>query len=212
MKNQKIYSAVYLIGLILSLVFLFMTAFFKGKNLNLYICGKVFHPYLLQHLGILFWFTANFMNMCEIKHKKSEKVPKGIAFLVIGMVTLCLWGITDSTIDGLKDSETQNIITLSDGKEITMNEVTDYSSLNKDWELHYIYVYRTKGIIAEKIGEIDETYFSNRCIADGKYTYEYNESTKVLKIVCEYGKYGNDTVKLKPEYDTGYMDFEFQLE
>lgn len=38
------------------------------------------------------------------------------------------------------------------------------------------------------------------------------EQSKKLTIVCEYGTYGDGTVRLKEEYNTGFWSEEFTLE
>ena len=65
---------------------------------------------------------------------------------------------------------------------------------------------------AALLQQIDETDFSNNCLEQGKYEYEYDEKSKLLTVICEYGEYGDDTVFLKEEYDTGFMSYEFELE
>ncbi|MDE6709809.1 MAG: hypothetical protein K2J76_04910, partial [Oscillospiraceae bacterium] len=79
-------------------------------------------------------------------------------------------------------------------------------------ELTYMDVYQINGFAAKKAGEIDESYFSNKCLLQDKYTYEYDEANKKLTIICEYGTFDSGFLKLKEEYDTGFLEREFTLE
>ena len=92
-----------------------------------------------------------------------------------------------------------------------LSERIDYIA-GTEIELTYMDVYQISGIAAKKLGKIDESYFSNKCLSQDKYTYEYDEASKKLTIICEYGTYGDSFVSLKEEYDTGFWEEEFILE
>lgn len=104
-------------------------------------------------------------------------------------------------------------ITLSDENKILLNERATYSKFGeRKFEYTYMDVYQIKGITVKKLGEINETYFSNKCLSQDKYSYEYDEQSKKLTVICEYGTYGDSVVHLKEEYDTGFWSGEFTLE
>ena len=92
-------------------------------------------------------------------------------------------------------------ITLSDGNEIIFKEYIEQK------EYTYIEVYQVNGIIAKKIGFIDEIFFYNQCLLQDKYSYEYDEAGKKLTVICEHG-----SASLEELYGTDFWEREFILE
>ena len=115
--------------------------------------------------------------------------------------------------DNINEKADRERLVLSDGNEILLKERIAHITIGETrFEHTYMDVYHINGFAAKKLGEIDETYFSNKCLSQDKYTYEYDEASKKLTIICEYGTYGNEVVRLKEEYDTGFWEKEFTLE
>ena len=194
---------------IFDIVMIGISAVFLGLSIYLKIVGGEL---------ILFGYawsstdTGNFLNalLCVwiftswIDQPKSEKRRNVIilcAVLLVLEVVLISWSAYEK-INGKADRER---LVLSDGNKILLSERISHSTIGETkFEFTHMDVYQIKGIAAKKLGEINETYFSNKCLSQDKYTYEYDEASKKLTIICEYGTYGDSFVSLKEEYDTGF--------
>lgn len=164
--------------------------------------------------------TGNFLNafLCvwiftswqeQPESAKRRKVMILCAVLFVLELGLLSWSAYEK-INGKADRER---LVLSDGNEILLSERITHSTIGETkFEFTYMDVYQIKGIAVKKLGRIDETYFSNKCLSQDKYTYEYDGTSKKLTIICEYGTYGDGFVRLKEEYDTGFWEEEFTLQ
>lgn len=140
--------------------------------------------------------------------KRRNIMILGAALFVLEIV-LISWAVYED----IKNTADMERITLSDGNKILLDERITYIKFDeKKFEYTYMDVYQINGITAKKLGEINESYFSNKCLSQDKYSYEYDEQSKKLTIICEYGTYGDSVVHLKEEYDTGFWSEEFTLE
>lgn len=163
-----------------------------GNFLNALLCVWIFIPWIGQPKNAK---RRNAMILCAV-----------LFVLEIVLISLAVY----EDIKGTADKER---ITLSDGSEILLHERVTHSTFDeRKYEYTYMDVYQINGITAKMLGGINETYFSNRCLLQDKYAYEYDEADKKLTVVCEYGTYGDSVVHLKEEYDTGFWKEEFLLE
>ncbi|MDE5577277.1 MAG: hypothetical protein K2J11_07815, partial [Oscillospiraceae bacterium] len=165
------------------------------------------------YMGIFFQLVLwvwNFISWIgQPKSKKRTKCMVVCAVFFALEVGVIVWAVHEN----IKNTVDIEQITLSDGNEILLKERISHTTIGKTrFEDTYMDVYQINGIAAKKLGEIDESYFSNKCLLQDKYTYEYDEASKKLTIICEYGTYGNGVVRLKEEYDTGFWEKEFTLE
>lgn len=204
-KKMSILDIVEVTGVFLILALIIVLDVTKRELL---LFGYLFEKYFLT---CVFYLTADISLFSGIKAKKINKKQK-IAFIVGCVMTvviivlgLPLW------YGNIKDTVDTERLTLSDGNEVLLRERVHPFSDGTDYT--YMDVYRIDGIIAKNLGKIDETYFSNKCLLQDKYTYEYDETSKMLTIICEYGTYGeNSAARLTEEYDTGFWEVEFTLE
>lgn len=179
--------------------------YLKAVDRELFLFGYVWYPnyigFFLEVL-LLAWIGAP-------KSKKRRNVIIVCAVMLVLEAGLIVWAVYDN----IKNTADTEQITLSDRNKILLNESTTYGKIGeKKFEYTYMDVYQINGIAAKKLGRIDETYFSNKCLSQDKYSYEYDEQSKMLTVVCEYETYGDGTVRLKEEYDTGFWSGEFTLE
>lgn len=184
---------------------------FSDKVLILFNC--VFDKDLLKFsVSFLMFIGYAIIVVPEWLQKKigRKKIFTMCSFLAVVLI-FTIWAFIDTISNGVKECRISQRLTLSDGTEIFLTEETEHSSIDKKHELKYLNIYQLSFITAERIGFIDETDFSNDCLEQGKYEYEYDEKNKLLTVICEYGEYGDDTVFLKEEYDTGFMSYDFKL-
>lgn len=184
---------------------------FSDKELILFGC--VFDKILLQCCVVFLMFIGYVVIVVPEWIKKKAAVVKTVfrCGLLAAILIFAVWGVADTILSGVNEYRISQRLTLSDGTELLLTEETAQSSINEEYETKYLNIYQVSGITAERIGWIDETYFSNDCLEQDKYEYKYDEANRRLTITCEYGEYGNEAVRLKEEFDTGFMSFDFNL-
>lgn len=174
---------------------------------TLYIFDRFFNPNIFLFLVFMLISGENmYLYIRSPQEEKKEKKPvAGTAVMLI----ISVLGIGSIIYFGVKDPPYTVAETLPDGTVILLAERNDHSAGEPQSKLTYLDVYRLKGFKAVKIGNIDETRFSNRCLAEDKYTLDYNEETRVLTVACEYGDYSHGFINPKEELDTGVMTYKF---
>lgn len=197
-----------IIVLVISVIILGFFIYLVRTDSELYLFGYMWKVnYIVIFLQAV-TFASYFISWTgQPKSKKRTKAMISFAVIFVLEAGLLVW----SAYDNINEKADKERIVLSDGKEVMLSERIDYIAGTKI-ELTYMDVYQINGFAAKKLGEIDETYFSNKCLSQDKYSYEYDEAGKKLTIICEYGTYGDGTVRLKEEYDTGFWEKEFILE
>lgn len=165
--------------------------------------------YVVGFLSVLMWACIIILRIGKPKSKKERNIMILCTVLSVLEIGLLAW----AAYDNFNEKADRERLVLSDGNEIFLKERIAHSTIGETrFEHTYMDVYQINGFAAKKLGEIDETYFSNKCLSQDKYTYEYDEASKKLTIICEYGTYGDGFVRLKEEYDTGFWEKEFILE
>lgn len=191
-------------------VILGFAIYLKIAGGELFLFGYVWHytdigNFLNAFLCV--WYFISWVG--QPKSAKRRNIMILCVVLFVLEIVLIFWAVYED----IKNTADMEQITLSDGNKILLNERTTYSKFGeRKFEYTYMDVYQINGITAKKLGKIDETYFSNKCLSQDKYSYEYDEQSKKLTVVCEYGTYGDGMVRLKEEYDTGFWSEEFTLE
>lgn len=211
-------SPLYIILLLTAVVFMGIYCFLMKNDSMLYIFGRLFRPYIFMYVYyIIFFGQYIYLYLIGMRKEQDKEKKKNLLICTVistFMVIVGICGAADNICDGVKDPPYFVSKTLSDGTVVLFAERTDYIAgfeKKPESELTYFDIYRLKGFAAAKIGDIDESYFSNRCLAQDKYILDYDENSKTLTVACEYGVYGNDFVHLKEEFDTGVMTYEFIL-
>lgn len=191
---------------LLSIILLAAYLIFLKTDRVLYLGGKIFSVKLLLY----FWFTINSIDLLNrgLKAKtsggKKNYIASGVCIIMLaGGIIAC----GSSAYNGFAHSKNSQKIKLSDGNVICLQE---YGSKSKRRDTQ-IYIYQTKKFTAVKTGKIDESYISTDCLAQNAYSYDYDDTSKTLIIHCNYGTFGNQFLMLRPEYETGTVDYKFQL-
>lgn len=169
---------------------------------TLYIFDRFFNPNIF--LFLVYMLISGENMYLYIRSPKEEKKP--VARTAVMLIISAL-GVGSIIYFGVKDPPYTVAETLPDGTVILLSEYKDYLAgfeKNPENELTYLDVYRLKGFKAVKIGNINETRFSNKCLAQDKYTLDYNEETKTVTVACEYGGYGDRS-------DTEVLTYDFYL-
>lgn len=199
-----------IVAFVILVAILGFAIYLKIAGGELFLFGYVWHYTDIGAFPSAFsivWIFISWAGQPKSAKRRNNMILCAVLF-VLEIVLISLAICED--IKGTVDTE---LITLSDGSEILLHERVTYSNFDeKKFEYTYMDVYQINGITSKKLGRIDETYFSNKCLSQDKYSYEYDEQSKILTVVCEYGTYGDGTVHLKEEYDTGFWSGEFTLE
>lgn len=199
-----------IIGIVIAVIIFGFVGYLAITDRELFLFGYMWKvnyiAIFLQAVLIILYFISW---IGQPKSKKRTKAMISFAVLFALEVGLIAW----YAYDNINKKVDRERLVLSDGNEILLSERISHSTIGETkFESTYMDVYQINGIAAKKLGEIDESYFSNKCLLQDKYTYEYDEASKKLTIICEYGTYGNEVVRLKEEYDTGFREKEFTLE
>lgn len=176
-------------------------------KIELLLFGNLFNDFFINSILFAISVIVTICNMiCKMKGRNLDKGQKNVfaIFCIMGAVGVAMnvficYGNTKNTLD-------MERIVLSDGKMILFSEYIDYMAGTTP-ELTYMNVYQINGVIAKKLGKIDESPFSNKCLLQDKYTYEYDEANKKLTVICEHG-----SASLEEQNGTGFWSGEFTLE
>lgn len=208
-NRNKLGTAADIADCVLMILCVALFIFTGGEKI--YVFDRFFSGHIFIFIGYLV-IGAEHLFLYLRGLKAGKKTGKYIAAAIL-TAAISLFGIAVNIYFAF--SGTLYIIaeTFSDGTKVLLSERTDYIAghdKTPENELTYIDVYRLKAFKAVKIGTIDETYFSNKCLAQSKYALDYSADEKKLTVSCEYGVYGNSFVHLKEEYDTGILVYEFE--
>lgn len=191
---------------ILSFVIIAAYLIYLKSGIVFYIKGKIFSRKILLYL----WFTINGIEMLNRGLKIKTSGGKKNYAVLISCIIMVAFGIGASSValyEGFVHSKSSQIVELSDGNVLCLQEFGSKSK-RRDTKL---YIYQTKNHTAVQIGTIDETYYAADCLVKNNFSYDYDDTTRTLIMHCNYGTFGNQFVMMRPEYDTGTIDYKFQL-
>ena len=131
-------------------------------------------------------------------------------FLDISAVVITLFCLINSLATDMKASAAKDILRLGDKSSVMLCEsvLTDDNDAVTEVRID---VYAMNGRLCRKIGEIDETLFSVRCVETDSYRYYISEDGRQLTLECLYGTYGSGTYTLTPQADTGTLTYVFEI-
>lgn len=210
-KDGSILTVGFWVYVIVIIAFLGLGWYLKHMEADLFLFGYIWNRQFLSWFTIVILYIG-FLYMW--KGQPNSRRRKICMILALVMIVLGVGAISyDVFYRNVKNTAAAEQIVLPDGKEVLFMETLDHVRIiEKTFENTYFNVYQKNGIIVRKVGEIDESYFSNKCLSQDTYSYEYDEADRKLTVVCEYGTYGDSVVSLKEEYDTGTLKYEFVLE
>ncbi len=209
-KDRSVLTVGFWVYVIVIIALLGLGWYLNHMESDLFLFGYIWDRQYLRgftiavlYIGLLYMWKGQ---------PKSRK-RKICMILALVMIILSVGAIPYSVYRDMKNRVEVEQIVLPDGKEVLFTETLGHVRiLERTFELTYFNVYQKNGIIVRKVGEIDESYFSNKCLSQDTYSYEYDEADRKLTVICEYGTYGDSVVSLKEEYDTGTLSWEFVLE
>ena len=172
---------------------------------ELFLFGYMWETnYVVGFLSVLMWVCLIILRIGKPKSKKERNIMILCTVLSVLEIGMLAWVVYDN----INEKIDRERLSLSDGKEVMLLECIDYLKLSEGkLEFTYMDVYQINGIAAKKLGKIDETYFSNKCLLQDKYSYEYDEESKKLTVICEHG-----SASLEKQNGTGFWEREFILE
>lgn len=209
-KDRSILTVGFWVYVIVIIALLGLGWYLKHMESDLFLFGYIWDRQYLSEFTIAVLYIGLFVTW---KGQPKSRKRNIIMIIALVMIVLGVGAIPYSVYIDMKNRVEVEQIVLSDGREVLFTETLGHVRiLEKTFELTYFNVYQKNGIIVRKVGEIDESYFSNKCLSQDTYSYEYDEADRKLTVVCEYGTYGDSVVSLKEEYDTGTLSWEFVLE
>lgn len=209
-KERSVLTVGFWVYVIVIIAFLGLGWYLNHIESDLFLFGYIWdRQYLRDFTIVVLYIVFLYMWMGKPKSRKRNICM----ILALVMIILGVGGISYGVYRDVKNTVEVEQIVLPDGREVLFTETLGHVRiLEKTFELTYFNIYQKNGIIVRKIGEIDESYFSNKCLSQDTYSYEYDEADRKLTVVCEYGTYEDSVVSLKEEYDTGTLRWEFVLE
>ncbi|MDE5937330.1 MAG: hypothetical protein K2G83_08000 [Ruminococcus sp.] len=125
----------------------------------------------------------------------------------LGIVLVCM---INGIAEDAKASKVKDILPIDKRIKIVLCEVTEHNNMI-DADSSYINVFKVNNNIARKLGVIDEVYFSVKCVEEDMYTYFFDAESGTVTIECSYGWFGDGTVMMNPDYETGKIRYVFKL-
>lgn len=200
-NRKKALDVLYYIGITLAAIAFCFFGYMKLADVELFLFNRIIGCYTICFVAVTFFLLVRIMG----GYKKLKKLDYQLWLMVISCVVSAACLINSVAEDSGK-SKTKT--------EIVVNEATNVylcESIQKNGHTK-ITVYRVRDRLVKKLGEIDEKPFTSRCIADNRCTWDISENGDIITIHCNYGKYVDERVELKKEYDTGTLSYPFALE
>ena len=209
-KDRSVLTVGFWVYVIVIIALLGLGWYLNHMESDLFLFGYIWDRQYLREFTIPVLYIG-FLFMWKGRPKSRKRKIYMILALVV--IILYVGSIPYFVYRDMKNTVEVEQIVLPDGKEVLFTETLSHVRIiEKTFENTYFNIYQKNGIIIRKVGEIDESYFSNKCLSQDTYSYEYDEADRKLTVVCEYGTYGDSVVSLKEEYDTGILSWEFVLE
>lgn len=200
-KKLKMNDALYYIGITAAAAAFCFFGYMKLTDTELFIFDRIIGCYTICFTAVLSFLVIRVMMI----YSKSKKFAYQTILMIIAAVVAAVCLINSIAEDSRK-SKTKDVLNIVEGTDVFLCEDVEKSGHTR------IDVYRVRNRLAKKIGEIDERYFSVRCVEEDTYTYNVSDDYSIININCHYGTYGNDMISLNPAFDTGVMTFSFVLD
>lgn len=200
-KKSNASDAFYYIGITLAAAAFCFFGYMKLADIEIFIFNRIIGCYTICFTAVVVFLLIRIYTLySKTKHVNYQVVLMSIACFV---GALCF---INSIAEDFSKSKRKDKITVNETTMVYLCERVEKSGHTK------IDVYRVRDRLVKKIGEIDEKPFSVRCVAEGAYDYFVGDNGDVITINCKYGKYYDERVALKSEYDKGYLSYTFALE
>ncbi len=200
-KGLKAIEVFYYIFITLAVLAFCIFGYMKLADMELLILDRLIGCYTICFTAVTVFMLVRILLM----YNKAKKIGYQMWLMIIACVVsgVCL---INSVAEDSSKTKVKGIIKVNDATKVLLCEITQKNGHTK------IDVYRVRDRMAKKLGEIDEKPFSVRCVAEKKYDHYLSDNQDIITIVCNYEKYYDEMVELKPEYDKGYLEYSFALE
>lgn len=192
------------IFLVVTLVFYSAFLLLTVLDRELLLGSLVIDPRILNYLGL----TCQMVYVGFTRKRSTKPKPGKTAWRICLIMSIVLILLEASSIPSdIKDTIAVKELILPDGKKVLMIENQYEDRFLGTYK--YIKVYQKGFLSSIELGKIDEYYFSNACLLQNKYSYDYDTQSKILTIHCKYGAWGDETISLV--HDTGTISNDFQV-
>lgn len=205
-KKAKVMETFYFILMTLLVCGFGFFGYCKLTDSYIRLFGRLFSCYSLGFFAVLLFFIVRSV-MVFVKTGKKMNYR---LFLNLSAAVITLFCMINSMAADIKSSGTMDILKLGDKSRVMLCESVFTDDDGSITEVR-IDVYGMNGRICRKLGEIDETLFSVRCVETDSYRYYISEDGRQLTLECLYGAYGNGTYMLTPQADTGTLTYIFEI-
>ncbi|MBR6580046.1 MAG: hypothetical protein IKK66_01980 [Ruminococcus sp.] len=200
-KGAKAYETFYYIAMTIAVAAFAFFGYMKLSDTEIFIFDRLIGCYTICFTVVLVFTVIRIITM----YRKKNKIDYQTGLMIASGVVAATCFINSFAEDCAK-SKTKDVLVVNEATNVFLCERIEDNGHTK------IDVYRVRDRMAKKIGEIDERPFSTRCVAEDTYEYVVSDNGDIITITCEYGKYYDEKVALKPEYDKGYLTFSFALD
>lgn len=197
-KAAKAYETFYYIFITLAVMGFGYFGYLKLTDTDIYFYDRVINCYTLCFAAAFVFLALRVLIVFRKINKVSYQL--GLMMVACGISGVCL---INSVAEDFSRSKVRDIIEINEATDVLLCEVGKENTR--------IDVYRVRGRLAKKIGEIDETYFSVKCLEQGMYSCDVSADGSVITVNCNYGVYGNGIYMIIPAYDTGTLSFNFEI-
>lgn len=205
-KKAKVLETFYYIFMTILVCGFGFFCYCKLTDSSVRIFGRLFGCYSLGFFAVLLFFIVrSVMVFLRTGKKMNYRL-----FLDLSAVVITLFCFINCLATDMKSSGTKDILRLGEKSRAMLCETVFTDDDGAITEI-CIDVYSMNGRICRKIGEIDETLFSVRCVETDSYRYYISEDGRQLTLECLYGTYGSDTYELTSQADTGSLTYIFEI-
>lgn len=142
--------------------------------------------------------------------KKDDGKLKEFPAIVSGIaVFFCVVCLIIGVVRDISDTKIKGELNISEEESVILTETTVKNKYTETERTHITVYLKGEGLTAKKLGEIDETMFTVKCIESGSYNCYYNSENETVTVICYHGGYGNGIASLL--YDEGSMTYNFPI-
>ncbi len=201
-KGSKSYETFYYIIMTLAVAGFGFFGYMKLTDTEIYVFDRIIGCYTICFTAALIFLAVRIFTLFK-KNGKKLSYQFWLMAVAGGITAAC---VINSIAEDFGKSKVKGILEINETTKVFLCESTQKNGHTQ------IDVYRVKGRLARKLGEIDETLFSVRCIEQDMYSYAVSGDESLLTVNCQYGVYGNGMYMLSPTYDTGTLSYTFKLD
>lgn len=201
-KGAKAYEFFYYTLMTLAVAAFGFFGYMKLTDTEIYVFDCIIGCYTICFTAALVFLVVRILTLLR-KNGKQLSYQFWLMAAACGITAACF---VNSIAEDIGKSKVKGVLEINETMNVFLCESTQKSGHTQ------IDVYRVKGRLACKLGEIDETLFSVKCIEQDMYSYAVSGDESLLTVSCQYGVYGNGMYMLSSTYDTGTLSYTFKLD